>query len=154
MKDKKGRDTQVEFQSDATKKKRLATTPKPRPKGIGKNYANQPIRKPAFADNKVADAVKRTKKYKKETEGLSIKNGQVTRKGATNYTLRLLDPSGKPKKRNDKAPLTGKDKRGTRSRLNPFIDYGEKKKPKKKENGIIKPVYKGPTIIKKKKSKA
>ena len=44
MKDKKGRDTQVEFQSGATKKKRLATTPTPRPKGIGKNYANQPIR--------------------------------------------------------------------------------------------------------------
>ena len=85
---------------------------------------------------------------------VSIKSGQVTRKGATNYTLKLLDPSGKPKKRNDKAPLTGKDKRGTRSRLNPFIDYGEKKKPKKKENGIVKPVYKGPTIIKKKKSKA
>ena len=90
MKDKKGRDTQVEFQSGATKKKRLATTPTPRPKGIGKNYANQPIRKPAFADNKIADAVKRTKK----SQGLELKKGVVTkRKGSGQGTLRIIDPT-------------------------------------------------------------
>ena len=68
-KDKKGRDTQVEIQSGATKKKRLATTPKPRPKSIGKPYTNLPLRKPQFADDLVADAVRRTNRAKKEGEG-------------------------------------------------------------------------------------
>ena len=64
MKEKSGADSRVEFQSGTTKK---VIKPKPRPKSIGKPYTNQPIRKPAFADSKIADAVKRTKKSKTKT---------------------------------------------------------------------------------------
>lgn len=90
MKDTKtGKDTKVEF-IDKTRKKRLATTPKPRPKSIGKPYTNQPIRKPAFADNKIADAVRQTKKRK----DLKLEKGLVTkRKGSGQGTLRIIDPT-------------------------------------------------------------
>ena len=88
MKDTRtGKDTKVEF-VDKTRKKVLK--PKLRPKSIGKNYTNQPIRKPAFADNKIADAVKRTKK----SQGLELKKGVVTkRKSSGQGTLRIIDPT-------------------------------------------------------------
>ena len=94
MRDKKGKDTQVEFQGDKTSK--IPTKlPKSRPvvakpkKGVGKVYSNQPIRKPAWADDKVAKAVKRTKK-----QGLELKKGLVTkRRGSGEGTLRVIDPT-------------------------------------------------------------
>jgi len=87
MKEKSGADSRVEFQSGTTKK---VIKPKLRPKSIGKPYTNQPIRKPAFADSKIADAVKRTKK----SQGLELKKGVVTkRKGSGQGTLRIIDPT-------------------------------------------------------------
>ena len=95
--------------------------PKSRPKSIGKVYVNPP-RKPVMTEHKKADT----------------------------YTGKVYNPEPKTKKI-DTAPLSGKQKRMDkgRSRLNPFITYGEKKKPKKKEFRFINPVYKGPTIKKK-----
>ena len=166
MKDKKGRDTQVEFQSGATKKKRLATTPTPRPKGIGKNFANQPIRKPAFADSKVADAARRTNKAKREGEGLVRKGSQITRrKGADNYTLRVIDPTPKKQKTPaektfEKRPFKKKGPGEVKPNLRGLPGPA---KPKKKPFSFRSPsgqdfgkdaVYRRPITKKKKKSKA
>ena len=166
MKDKKGKDTQVEFQSGTTKKKRLATTPKPRPKGIGKNYANQPIRKPAFADNKVADAARRTNRAKREGEGLVKKGSEITRrKGADRYTLRVIDPTPKKKKTPaektfEKRPFKKKGPGEIKPKLR---ELPGPPKPKKKPFSFRSPsgqdfgkdgVYRGPTIKRKKKGRA
>jgi len=75
--------------------------PKPRPKSITKKYSN-PVRKPAMTEQKKAQ----------------------------NYTGKVYNPEPKATKPKKNLPLSGKDKRGTRSRLNPFIDYGDKKKTK------------------------
>ena len=166
MKDKKGRDTQVEFQSGATKKKRLATTPKPRPKSIGKPYTNLPLRKPQFADDLVADAVRRTNRAKKEGEGLVRKGSQITRqKGADNYTLRVIDPTPKKKKTPaektfEKRPFKKKGPGEVKPNLRGLPGPA---KPKKKPFSFRspsgqdfgkRPVYKGPTIKRKKKDRA
>ena len=132
MKERSGKDSNVEFQSGTTKK---VAKPKPRPKVISKlgdftgrapskDYTNQPIRKPMQADRKLA----------------------------TTYAGRVYNPEPKAKRPTKNLPLSGKQKRMDkgRSRLNPFIIYGETKKKKpKKEFRFIKPVYKGPTIKKK-----
>ncbi len=84
-----GKDSKVEFIDKTKKKKTQPLVPKSRPKGIGKVYSNQPIRKPAWADDKVAKAVKRTKK-----QGLELKKGLVTkRRGSGEGTLRVIDPT-------------------------------------------------------------
>ena len=75
--------------------------PKSRPKSITKKYSN-PVRKPAMTEQKKAQ----------------------------NYTGKVYNPEPKTPKPKKNLPLSGKDKRGTRSRLNPFIDYGDKKKTK------------------------
>tara|TARA_Y100001938_G_C7724112_1_gene251436 strand:+ start:60 stop:452 length:393 start_codon:yes stop_codon:yes gene_type:complete len=123
MKERSGADSNVEFQSGKTKKSAPVAKPTPRPKSVGKTYSNPPV-------NKMSD--------------------QQIRAG--NYTLRTINPEAKPKKTQSTAPLSGKQKRMEkgRSRLNPFIIYGETKKKKpKKEFRFIKPIYKGPTIKKK-----
>jgi hypothetical protein len=97
MKERSGKDSNVEFQSGATK----VPKPKPRPKSVGKVYDNPP-RKPAMTEQKKAQ----------------------------NYTGKVYNPEPKAPKPKKNLPLSGKDKRGTRSRLNPFIDYGDKKKTK------------------------
>ena len=102
MKERSGKDSKVEFQSGKKKKTPL---PKPRPDSITKQYSN-PVRKPSQPDRKLA----------------------------TTYTMRIGNPepkAPKPNKYKRKLPLSGKNKRGTRSRLNPFIDYGDKKKKAK-----------------------
>ena len=102
MKERSGKDSNVEFQSGATKKpKPPVVKPKPRPKSVGKVYTNPP-RKPAMTEQKKAQ----------------------------NYTGKVYNPEPKAPKPKKNLPLSGKDKRGTRSRLNPFIDYGDKKKTK------------------------
>ena len=166
MKDKKGRDTQVEFQSGATKKKRLATTPKPRPKGIGKPYTNLPLRKPQFADDLVADAARRTNRAKREGEGLVRKGSQITRrKGADDYTLRVIDPTPKKQKTPaektfEKRPFKKKGPGEVKPNLRGLPGPA---KPKKKPFSFRSPsgqdfgkdgVYRGPTIKRKKKSRA
>ena len=166
MKDKKGRDTQVEFQSGATKNKRLATTPTSRPKGIGKPYTNLPLRKPQFADDLVADAARRTNRAKREGEGLVRKGSQITRrKGADNYTLRVIDPTPKKQKTPaektfEKRPFKKKGPGEVKPNLRGLPGPA---KPKKKPFSFRSPsgqdfgkdgVYRGPTIKRKKKSRA
>ena len=105
MKERSGKDSNVEFDSGATK----VPKPKPRPKsikkqefrGMDKPYSNPP-RKPMMTEQKKAPI----------------------------YTGKVYNPEPKPPKPKDNLPLSGKKKRGTRSRLNPFIDYGDKKKTK------------------------
>ena len=112
MKEKSGKDSNVEFQSGTTKK---VAKPKPRPKVISKlgdftgrapskDYTNQPIRKPMQADRKLA----------------------------TTYAGRVYNPEPKAKRPTKNLPLSGKQKRMDkgRSRLSPFITYGETKKKK------------------------
>ena len=82
-------------------KNKKTPLPKSRPKSVGKVYANPP-RKPAMTEQKKAQ----------------------------NYTGKVYNPEPKAPKPKDNLPLSGKKKRGTRSRLNPFIDYGDKKKTK------------------------
>ena len=66
---------------------------------MSQKQQQQPIRKPAFADSKVADAARRTGRAKREGEGLVRKGSQITRrKGADNYTLRVIDPTPKKQK--------------------------------------------------------
>ncbi len=105
MKERSGKDSKVEFDSGATK----VPKPKPRPKsikkqefmGMDKPYSNPP-RKPMMTEQKKAPI----------------------------YTGKVYNPEPKAPKPKDNLPLSGKKKRGTRSRLNPFIDYGDKKKTK------------------------
>ena len=112
MKERSGKDSNVEFQSGTTKK---VAKPKPRPKVISKlgdftgrapskDYTNQPIRKPMTSEHKKADT----------------------------YTGKVFNPEPKYKKPKKNLPLSGKQKRMDkgRSRLNPFITYGETKKKK------------------------
>ena len=101
MKERSGKDSNVEFQSGATKK---VAKPTPRPKSIGKVYTNQPIRKPMTSEQKKADT----------------------------YTGKVFNPEPKYKKPKKNLPLSGKQKRMDkgRSRLNPFLTYGETKKKK------------------------
>jgi hypothetical protein len=101
MKERSGKDSNVEFQSGTTKK---VAKPTPRPKSIGKVYTNQPIRKPMTSEQKKADT----------------------------YTGKVFNPEPKYKKPKKNLPLSGKQKRMDkgRSRLNPFITYGETKKKK------------------------
>ena len=103
MKERSGKDSNVEFQSGTTKKSTPVAKPKLRPKSVGKTYTNPPV-------NKMSD--------------------QQIRAG--NYTLRTLNPNALPKKTQSTAPLSGKQKRMDkgRSRLNPFVTYGETKKKK------------------------
>ena len=133
MKERSGKDSNVEFQSGATKKpKPSVVKPKLRPKSVAKVYVNPP-RKPDTTENK--------KKV----------NGKIVDLKPKIYAGKVYNPEPKRKKI-DTAPLSGKQKRMDkgRSRLNPFIIYGETKKKKpKKEFRFIKPVYKGPTIKKK-----
>ena len=132
MKERSGKDSNVEFQSGATKKSAPVAKPKLRPKSVGKVYVNPP-RKPNTIENK--------KKV----------NGKIVDLKPKTYAGKVYNPEPKRKKV-DTAPLSGKQKRMEkgRPRLNPFIIYGETKKKKpKKEFRFIKPVYKGPTIKKK-----
>ena len=101
MKEKSGKDSNVEFQSGTTKK---IAKPTPRPKSIGKVYTNQPIRKPMTSEQKKADT----------------------------YTGKVFNPEPKYKKPKKNLPLSGKQKRMDKgkSRLNPFVTYGETKKKK------------------------
>ena len=110
MKERSGKDSKVEFQSGATKKSAPVATPRPRPKSVGKTYTNPPV-------NKMSD--------------------QQIRAG--NYTLRTINPNALPKKTQSTAPLSGKQKRMEkgRSRLNPFIIYGETKKKKPKSTWLV-----------------
>tara|TARA_Y100000593_G_scaffold57790_1_gene107434 strand:- start:555 stop:1043 length:489 start_codon:yes stop_codon:yes gene_type:complete len=133
MKDKKGRDTQVEFQGDKTSKG-LAKLPKSRPKGIGKVYSNQPIRKPtwaeirkpAWADSKVADAVKRTKK----SQSLELKKGIVTkRKGSGEGTLKIINPEDELKKEEKRKKLREEKKKKNQ------MDAHQKRKDKLRNQG-------------------
>ena len=104
MKERSGKDSNVEFQSGATKKpKPPVVKPKPRPKSVGKVYTNPP-RKPAMTEQKKAQ----------------------------NYTGKVYNPEPKAPKPKKNLPLSGKQKRMDkgRSRLNPFITYGETKKKK------------------------
>ena len=82
MKERSGKDSNVEFQSDATKKSAPVATPRPRPKSAGKTYTNPPV-------NKMSD--------------------QQIRAG--NYTLRTINPNALPKKTQSTAHLSGKQKR-------------------------------------------
>ena len=109
MKEKSGKDSNVEFQSGATKKSASVAKPKPRPKSVGKVYVNPP-RKPDIIENK--------KKV----------NGKIVDLKPKTYAGKVYNPEPKRKKV-DTAPLSGKQKRMDkgRSRLNPFITYGEKK---------------------------
>ena len=113
MKERSGKDSNVEFQSGTTKKSTPVAKPKPRPKvttklgdftgrAPSKDYTNQPIRKPMQADRKLA----------------------------TTYTGKVYNPEPKAKRPTKNLPLSGKQKRMDkgRSRLNPFITYGETKK--------------------------
>ena len=115
MKERSGKDSNVEFQSGTTKKSTPVAKPKLRPKvttklgdfidrAPSKDYTNQPIRKPMQADRKLA----------------------------TTYTGRVYNPEPKAKRPTKNLPLSGKQKRMDkgRSRLNPFITYGETKKKK------------------------
>jgi len=108
MKERSGADSNVEFQSGTTKKSTPVAKPKPRPEFKGrapsKDYTNQPIRKPMQADRKLA----------------------------TTYTGKVYNPEPKAKRPTKNLPLSGKQKRMDkgRSRLNPFITYGETKKKK------------------------
>ena len=132
MKERSGKDSNVEFQSGTTKKSTPVAKPKLRPKSVGKVYVNPP-RKPNTIENK--------KKV----------NGKIVDLKSKTYAGKVYNPEPKRKKI-DTAPLSGKQKRMDkgRSRLNPFITYGETKKKKpKKDFRVIQPVYKGPTIKKK-----
>ena len=100
MRERSGAKSNVEFDSGATKKS-APPPPKLRPKSITKKYSN-PVRKPVMTEQKKAQ----------------------------NYTGKVYNPEPKTPKPKKNLPLSGKDKRGTRSRLNPFIDYGNKKKTK------------------------
>ena len=108
MKERSGKDSNVEFDSGATK----VPKPKPRPKsikkqefrGMDKPYSNPP-RKPMMTEQKKAPI----------------------------YTGKVYNPEPKPPKPKDNLPLSGKKKRMDkgRSRLNPFITYENKKKKTK-----------------------
>ena len=113
MKERSGKDSNVEFQSGTTKKSTPVAKPKPRPKSINKQYANPP-RKP---DN---------------TENKKTVDGKVVDIKPTIYAGRVYNPEPKFKRATKNLPLSGKQKRMDkgRSRLNPFITYGETKKKK------------------------
>ena len=113
MKERSGADSNVEFQSGTTKKSTPVAKPKPRPKSINKQYANPP-RKP---DN---------------TENKKTVDGKVVDIKPTIYAGRVYNPEPKFKRATKNLPLSGKQKRMDkgRSRLNPFITYGETKKKK------------------------
>ena len=113
MKERSGKDSNVEFQSGTTKKSTPVAKPKPRPKSISKQYSNPP-RKP---DN---------------TENKKTVDGKVVDIKPTIYAGRVYNPEPKFKRATKNLPLSGKQKRMDkgRSRLNPFITYGETKKKK------------------------
>ena len=113
MKERSGKDSNVEFQSGTTKKSTPVAKPKLRPKSISKQYANPP-RKP---DN---------------TENKKTIDGKVVDIKPTIYAGRVYNPEPKFKRATRNLPLSGKQKRMDkgRSRLNPFITYGETKKKK------------------------
>jgi hypothetical protein len=131
MKERSGKDSKVEFQSGKNKKTPL---PKSRPKSVGKIYANPP-RKPAMTEQKKAQ----------------------------NYTGKVYNPEPKASKSKKNLPLSGKQKRMDKgkSRLNPFITYGETKKkapplkfksPSGKEGGSDA-LYRVPQLSRNKKKK-
>ena len=113
MKERSGKDSNVEFQSGTTKKSTPVAKPKLRPKFIGKIYSN-PTRKP---DN---------------TENKKTIDGRVVDIKPTIYAGRVYNPEPKFKRATKNLPLSGKQKRMDkgRSRLNPFVTYGETKKKK------------------------
>jgi len=109
MKEKSGKDSNVEFQSGTTKE---VAKPKPRPKSIGKQYSNPP-RKPVFFDPG------------RDQQGKNLP--------LSSYTGIVYNPEPKEIKKTKKnLPLSGKQKRMDKgkSRLNPFVTYGETKKKK------------------------
>ena len=105
MKERSGKDSNVEFQSGATKVPKPKLRPKsikePDFRGVDKPYSNPP-RKPMMSEQKKA----------------------------TTYTGRVYNPEPKSKPPKKNLPLSGKKKRMDkgRSRLNPFITYDDKKK--------------------------
>jgi len=112
MKEKSGKDSNVEFQSGTTKKSAPVAKPKSRPKSIGKQYSNPP-RKPVFFDPG------------RDQQGKNLP--------LSSYTGRVYNPEPKEIKKTKKnLPLSGKQKRMDKgkSRLNPFVTYGETKKKK------------------------
>ena len=108
MKERSGKDSNVEFQSGATKVPKPKLRPKsikePDFRGVDKPYSNPP-RKPMMSEQKKA----------------------------TTYTGRVYNPEPKSKPPKKNLPLSGKKKRMDkgRSRLNPFITYDDKKKKAK-----------------------
>ena len=108
--------------------------PKSRPKSITKKYSN-PVRKPVMTEQKKAQ----------------------------NYTGKVYNPEPKASKSKKNLPLSGKQKRMDKgkSRLNPFITYGETKKktpplkfksPSGKEGGSDA-LYRVPQLSRNKKKK-
>ena len=111
MKERSGADSNVEFQSGTTKKSTPVAKPKPRPKSVGKKYSN-PSRKAVFFD--------------------PLKDQKGSKLPLSSYAGRVYNPEPKFKRTTKNLPLSGKQKRMDkgRSRLNPFITYGETKKKK------------------------
>jgi hypothetical protein len=111
MKDKKGKDTKVEFIGGNKKK----TSPKVLNKVPTKLPTKRPlIKKPVFADSKIADAVKRTSKAKKEGRRFT-KKGSVVEKSKKSDGVavgRVINPyPKKPVKKVDRNQMTAHQKR-------------------------------------------
>ena len=112
MKERSGKDSNVEFQSGTTKKSTPIAKPKPRPKNVGKKYSNPP-RKVVFFDPE------------RDRQGKNLP--------PTSFTGKVYNPEPKFKRPKKNLPLSGKQKRMDKgkSRLNPFVTYGETKKKTK-----------------------
>ena len=113
MKERSGKDSNVEFQSGTTKKSTPIAKPKPRPKITSKIYSNPPRKSSAVENKKKVD-------------------GKIVELKPTIYTGKVYNPEPKFKRATKNLPLSGKQKRMDkgRSRLNPFVTYGETKKKK------------------------
>tara|TARA_R100001015_G_C4592770_1_gene148159 strand:- start:337 stop:819 length:483 start_codon:yes stop_codon:yes gene_type:complete len=114
MKDKKGKDTKVEFIGGNKKKTSPKVSNKVPTKLPTKRPFKQVTKKPAFASMDVADAVKRTNKAKEKGKSFT-KKGSVVQKSKRSDGVavgRVIDPyPKKPIKKVDRNQMTAHQKR-------------------------------------------
>ena len=105
MKERSGKDSNVEFQSGTTKKSTPIAKPKPRPKNVGKQYSNPP-RKVVFFDPE------------RDRQGKNLP--------PTSFTGKVYNPEPKFKRPKKNLPLSGKQKRKLNHLLNLSLHQEEK----------------------------
>jgi hypothetical protein len=140
MKDKKGKDTKIEF-IDRTRKKISPKVSNEVPTKLPtKRPFKQVTKKPAFASMDVADAVKRTNKAKEKGKSFT-KKGSVVQKSKRSDGVavgRVIDPyPKKPVKKVDRNQMTAHQKRKDKLR-----NLGKPKQKVIKKPKIHDAVYK------------